>query len=397
MELITYNEALTELCDNFDSLISPRTISRSNTNIIYLLFKAFAKGWEIVNNVCVTLSNKFNPASCSDEDLESVAFLVGTERRKGASSGLTVTAVNNDDINPQILPAGTYTYMLDEQTLFQFETTADISVTAQGSTSLMFLSTSVGSFHVTAQTDITVTAVDSDDDSPLTIPSQFQFANADNTLLLGYGDETDLEFRKRILSDTERQDTIKELELKLRNLPYVFDCNIVFNPTSSDATVGSYTIKPFYMLILLSTAKYEAEIAEIIAESGIYPSVNVTGVSHELQYESGIFADGHYSVYVNDFDRKQFTATVTYHADPNYISSEQAESTMRAGIFSEINSNRHTDRVTTEDFYSIINSLNVKGVSVLGIQLYENSQEKVYIDFLKTEIAELTTLTFSEV
>lgn len=397
MELITFNEALTELCDNFDSLISPRTISRSNTNIIYLLFKAFAKGWEIVNNVCVTLSNKFNPASCSDEDLESVAFLVGTERRKGASSGLIVTAVNNDDINPQILPAGTYTYVLDEQTIFQLETTADISVPAQGSTSLMFLSTSVGSFHVTAQTDITVTAVDSGDDSPLTIPSQFQFANADNTALLGYTDETDLEFRKRILSDTDRQDTIKELELKLRNLPYVFDCNIVFNSNSFDAVVGSYTVKPYYMLILLSTAKYDVEIAEIIAESGIYPSVNVTGVSHELRYESGVFASGYYSVYVNDFDKKQFSATVTYSADPNYISSAQAEATMRAGIFSEINSNRHTDRVTTEDFYSIINSLNVKGVSVLGIQLYENSQEKVYIDFLKTEIAELTTLTFSEV
>lgn len=397
MELITFNEALTELCDDFDSLISPRTISRSNTNIIYLLFKAFAKGWEIINNVCVTLSNKFNPASCSDEDLESVAFLVGTERRKGASSGLAVTAVNNDDAVPQTLPAGTYSYALDEQTIFQLEITADIEVQPQGSVSLMFLSDNVGSYHVTAQTNITVSAVDSDDDSPLTIPSQFQFANADNTALLGYTDETDLEFRKRILSDTDRQDTIKELELKLRNLPYVFDCNIVFNRTSSDATVGSYTIKPFYMLILLSTAKYEAEIAEIIAESGIYPTVDVTGVSHELQYESGIFADGHYSVYVNDFDKKQFTATVTYSADPNYISSEQAEATMRAGIFSVINSNRHTDRITTEDFYDIINSLNIKGVSILGIQLYEDSEEKVYVDFLKTEIAELTALSFSEV
>lgn len=396
MELITYNEALTELCDNFDSLISPRTISRSNTNVIYLLFKAFAKGWEIINNVCVALSNKFNPASCSDEDLESVAFLVGTERRKGASSGLSVTVVNNDDAVARTLPAGTYTYVLDEQTSFVMELTADVEVEAQESISLMFLSENAGSFHVTAQTDIGVTAVDSNGDS-LTIPSQFQFANADNTPLLGYTDETDLEFRKRILSDTDRQDTIKELELKLRNLPYVFDCNIVFNPTSSDATVGSYTIKPFYMLILLSTAKYDAEIAEIIAESGIYPSVNVTGVSHELRYESGIFADGYYGVYVNDFDRKQFSATVTYSADPNYTSSEQAEATMRAGIFSTINSNKHTDRITTEDFYNIINGLNIKGVSLLGIQLYENSEEKVYIDFLKTEIAELVTLTFAEV
>ena len=31
-----------------------------------------AKGYEVINNVCVVLSNKFDPANCSDEDLVSV-------------------------------------------------------------------------------------------------------------------------------------------------------------------------------------------------------------------------------------------------------------------------------------------------------------------------------------
>ena len=45
MQIITYNEALTQICDWFDSVIAPRTIARTNTNIIYLIFKAFAKAW----------------------------------------------------------------------------------------------------------------------------------------------------------------------------------------------------------------------------------------------------------------------------------------------------------------------------------------------------------------
>ena len=61
MELKTFDTILTTICDSFDSLISPRTIARTNTNIIYLIFKAVAKGYEIINNVCVVLSNKFDP------------------------------------------------------------------------------------------------------------------------------------------------------------------------------------------------------------------------------------------------------------------------------------------------------------------------------------------------
>ena len=85
MQLMTFNESLTKLCDDFDELILPRKIARSKTNIIYLLFKAIAKGYEIINNVCVVLSNKFDPANCSEEDLVSVASLVGTEKLKGSA------------------------------------------------------------------------------------------------------------------------------------------------------------------------------------------------------------------------------------------------------------------------------------------------------------------------
>ena len=48
MQLKTFNEILTGLCDDFDYLISPRFIARTNNNIIYLLFKAIAKGYEVI-------------------------------------------------------------------------------------------------------------------------------------------------------------------------------------------------------------------------------------------------------------------------------------------------------------------------------------------------------------
>ena len=60
MQLLTFNEILTKLCDDFDELISPRMMARSNTNIVYLLFKAIAKGYEIHET---TAHNKIT--SCS--------------------------------------------------------------------------------------------------------------------------------------------------------------------------------------------------------------------------------------------------------------------------------------------------------------------------------------------
>ena len=108
MEIKTFDTILTEICDFFDELISPRKLSRSNTNVIYLIFKAFAKGIEVINNVCVVLDNKFDPLYCSDDDLNSSASIVGTERHKGSATGLHITITNNGLASVTLL-AGLYT------------------------------------------------------------------------------------------------------------------------------------------------------------------------------------------------------------------------------------------------------------------------------------------------
>lgn len=393
MQIITYNEALTQICDWFDSVITPRTIARTNTNIIYLIFKALAKAWEVINNTCVTLNNKFDPANCTDSDLESVSFLVGTERIGGSSSGLLVTIVNNAS-EAVYLPAGTYTYALDEDTSFSATFTADKLVESESSIQITFLSADKGSFPVTSQQDISLTAVDLNGNE-ITIPDTFSFANADNAQLLGYTDETDLEFRKRIIEDTDRQDVITEIKNKIKSLPYVFDCDIKFNDNPIEQSYDGYVIPPYYMLLMVS-GDIKDEIAEIVASKGVYPTVQ-TDINSYAIYQNDVFADGQYKVWITPYRKYDFSVDVAFYADENFISSTQAEEKIRKGLFNAINGNRHIDVITENDIFDYINALNITGVKVLGVNINDpsGSTNKNYITFQKTRIPNLTAVNAS--
>ena len=393
MQIITYNEALTQICDWFDSVIAPRTIARTNTNIIYLIFKAFAKAWEVINNTCVELNDKFDPANCTDSDLESIAFLVGTERIGGSSSGLLVTVVNNAS-EAVYLPAGTYTYALDEDTSFSATFTADKLVESESSIQITFLSADKGSFPVTSQQDISLTAVDLNGDE-ITIPDTFSFANADNSQLLGYADETDLEFRKRIIEDTDRQDVITEIKNKIKSLPYVFDCDIKFNDNPVGQSYDGYVIPPYYMLLMVS-GDIKDEIAEIVASKGVYPTVQTDADSYAI-YQNDVFADGQYKVWITPYKKYDFSVDVAFYADENFISSTQAEEKIRKGLFNAINGNRHIDVITENDIFGYINALNITGVKVLGVNINDpsGSTNKNYITFQKTRIPNLTAVNAS--
>ena len=177
MQLLTFNEVLTSLCDEFDSLISPKTIYRSNTNVVYLMLKAIAKGFEVINNICVIVSNKFNPENCSDEDLNSVAELVGTEKLKGSASGLVIDITNSQEIRV-LLYAGLYHYDLDGDTTFTFEVLENTYIEGYDTIKLFAFSDKVGAYLVTAQSSIDVY-------SENFIDSALVFSNEDNSNLLG--------------------------------------------------------------------------------------------------------------------------------------------------------------------------------------------------------------------
>lgn len=389
MQLMTFNESLTKLCDDFDELILPRKIARSNTNIIYLLFKAIAKGYEIINNVCVVLSNKFDPASCSEEDLVSVASLVGTEKLKGSASGLEII-IKNTGTSTATMLAGLYRYKLDDDTSFFFELIEDLTLTAGSTSSIISMSEHIGTYPVTEQAEITVTS-----ESNNTIPSDIKFSCLNNAGLLGTPAETNLAFRERILTDVTRQNTLKELELKLKNLPYLYDAKIIFNDTTESVVVGSYTLPPFYMLIFFS-GSVRTEIAEVVAEGAVYPTLE-TNDSIELQYVSDVFVNGYYPVYVVPFERLNYVIDVDCDVDTTYISLEKAHSEIEAFLESNFRAQIHKDYVKEEDIYNKLKELNVSGINILNIEIKYNNAVVPYIAVPPSAIPYLQDVTFPEV
>lgn len=387
MQLMTFDEILTKMCDTFDELIMPETIARSNTNIVYLILKAIAKGYEIINNVCVTLSHKFDPANCSSEDLESVSSLVGTERLSGSATGLEIIAKNTAE-ESVTLYAGMYSYTLDDDTSFIFEVITDTVLGAGDTITFLAMSESIGTYPVTAQAEIEVKYVGGD------INTNIKFSCSDNSSLLGVPRETDLAFRERILSDTTRQDTIKELEIKLKNLPYLFDAKVVFNNTSNSRTVAGYTLPPFTMLIFYSGSP-RTEIAEVVASSNIYPTLS-TPQAIELRYVNSIFIDGYYPVYITEFVKLNYSIQVNYSIDTTYISSEKAQAEIRAFLYSNFRGQIHKDYIKEEDIYSKLKELSIAGVEILNIDLYQNDSQVPYIAVPPSDIPYLNTVTFTE-
>lgn len=385
MVLMSFDEILIYLCDSFDTLISPRKIARSNTNIIYLIFKAVSKGLELINNVCVTLSNKFDPAKCEATDLESVATLVGTERLQGSASGLHILATNNGAGDVTILE-GLYTYELDADTKFIFEVLEDTVVASGSYVTFVAMSEKIGSYPVTAQSSITVTSV-------RYIPSDVTFSCTDNTNLLGTAPETDLEFRKRILNRYDGQDTIVELETQLRNLPYLFDCRVKFNNTVANVTYDGITIPPFTACIFFSGSP-RSEIANVIANKIICPTVQLAD-SVAVEYENEIFIDGKHTFYLNPFGNTDFVVDILYKIDEQVISNYDATEKMRTHLYQYFLPEVHKDYVREDDVYNELESLNIAGVTILGVNLSVGGQVVDYVSVPVSRIARLQNVNFN--
>lgn len=385
MQLLTFNEILTKLCDDFDELISPRRMSRTNTNIIYLIFKAIAKGYEIINNVCVVLDNKFDPAYCSSEDLESVATLVGTNRYEGSATGLYIIVTNNGE-TASVLLQGTYYYKLDDNTTFYFDVLEDTSIEAGSFVTFIAMSQNIGSYPVTAQNTITVT-------SERPIASGIEFSCLDNAELLGTQRETDLEFRKRILNGVDNQDNIVELENKLKNLPYLFDAKCIFNQTTGAEPYDGISI-PAFTLAIFYSGMPRNEIAEVVASKIICPTVS-TDDSVELTYENDVFVGGEYSINIIPFKETLFDIDVTLKIDTRYAEVDSVEAEIRKALVTAFTSMVHKDYVKENDIYNVIEGLNIAGVTLLGANLMYNGSEVEYISVPLSRIPKLENVTFT--
>lgn len=384
MEIKTFDTILNELCDVFDSLISPKKIARTNANIIYLLFKALAKGFEIINNVCVVLSYKFDPRNCDSSDLESSASLVGTERYKGSGSGLKITITNNGD-TPCTLLQGVYNYKFNDDVTFSFEILEETEIGAGSYITVIAMSENIGRFPVTTQTNIEIT-------SEQEINSDLVFSCTDNSALLGTLPETDLELRERILTRVDRQNSFVELETVIKNLPYIFDCRIKYNNNFSPVAYDNIVIPPQTALICYSGA-IKAELADKVCEHILCPTVQ-TEDSKEVKFYSDVFVNGFYPVYFTPFKKTQYQAEVTLKIEGVFVNYYDVTKEIRTTLFNSFVSELHTDYVKEEELYNAIKALNLTGVNILGLNLIYNGEKVSFIEIPLTRIPELTDVTF---
>lgn len=385
MEVKSFDTILTEICDTFDSLISPKSISRSNTNIIYLIFKAVAKGFEIINNICVVLSNKFDPANCSEEDLNSVASIVGTEKYKGSASGLHIIITNTGG-SKVTLEAGTYTYAYDDDVNFVFEIQTAREIGVGSYIDVIAMTENIGSYPVTAQSSITVT-------SEQIISNDLTFSCTDNSSLLGTYEETNIEFRKRIMESTDRQNTLIELQTVLKNLPYIFDCRVKFNALEDPVDFEGYTI-PSYTMAIFYSGEIKKEIAEKVCSKIICPTLQ-TEDSIEIFYENEVFIGGKHAVYLIPFAKTQYAVELIYKINKTYADEYNVQKEIRTFLFNTFVSEKHVDYIKEDDFYKALKNFDLTGVDILSVNLKYNGSIVNYIEIPLSCIPELTSVTFT--
>lgn len=390
MSVISYtlDEVQKKMGDAYDALVDPFRIFRDNANKLWLILQGIAAGFQLINDLVVALSLKFDPANSSDNDLHSTAKLVGTKFKLGKSSFVQINAVNTDSALSHTLLAGEYQYTSTGGQVFRVTLGADTVVAASTTKTLVFKSDDKGAFSVTAISNASVSRSDL-----VQIDANFTFNTLNNGRYLGYQDETTLAFRQRILNDTTRQDAINELELELRNLPNILEATLIFNQTQTLATYDGIDIPPFFLLVVV-TGFPDITMAEAVIEFTPYLTVEVSP-TNVFNIVDEHFVGGVLPVYFTPHGQTNFTLEVTYRFDGNKIIQANAESAMLAVLMSNYaNKSEYIKTITVGDFLNLINGLNLVSVQPLQVIMNAGAGPINYLDFLKTRLANLTGVTF---
>jgi hypothetical protein len=387
VESKSIDEILVTMADAYDGLTAPKRIYRNDNNKLWLVFKAIAAGYVLLLNAIIALRDKFSPERCADEDLYSTADLVGTKFKSGSGSLLQITATNTDSANSKVLEVGVYNYTSVSGEIFEFELTVALSIAASAAKQITAISKTQGAFLVTENANIVVYRVDA-----ATIDPAIKFSCADNSGTLGYGDETAWEFRKRILSDTDRQDAIKELELNIRNLPNILECNVILNQSNSVAVYDGISLNPYQLLIVI-TGSPGADLAELVASSTIYLT-KMVDPDDVVFYADSHYIGGGYPVYFARHQGKDFALNITYQFDSTKILQINAETAMNTALNAYRNSSRHVAMLTENDVYALLNDLGLTSVKILNVDILVSAVEVPYLVVEGTRVLNLTGEAF---
>jgi hypothetical protein len=391
LESRSVDEETTELADVYDRFIAPHKIWRNHNNKLYLTLRAYAAGKVGLNDAAIALRNRYNPLYCDDIDLYSTAKLVGTDFKQGTGSLVRITICNTNITEPKLFKAGVYNYASVSGMLFYFEQADDYAFGPEESRTVTAASREKGGFPVGDGNNIHLFRADS-----AAIDGAFTFSCADNAGQLGYLDETPFDFRTRILHDAFRQDHIRELELKIRNLPNIFECNLIINEGTEPQAYDGILLEPKELLIMLTGAPTDA-VAKLVAEDVLY-STHIVDPNLVVYYHDDHYINGRYPVYYKPHDSTPFSLAVTYQYDQDKLKSTQVEDAVTELFKPYTRMVTHLDTFSEEDAYKVLSALNLPNVKILNADIINADGAAVpYVRIPKTRLPCLTGIAFTAV
>jgi len=387
MRDLSFDEILTLIEDAFDANVAPKRLVRNNDNKMHLMFKADAKGYAVVNEMVMALSQRFDPELCDTSDLQHIAKIIGTRKIEGKASAVGITAKNSSTTASDTLAAGTYQFTSASGERFTFTVDVDRPFSASESKVYYALSQDAGAFRVTSMAYASVSRADGE-----SIPSNFTFSCADNLGYLGRDEETDLEFRRRLISSSDRDDIINEIETAIKSIPGVYECNCVFNALNTQATYDSIELGPKELLVIITGVATD-ELASAVASRCHY-ATHMVNAQQVVYYDSPLYVNERYPVYFKYHDTVDYTMTVAYSYDSSKIKQAQAEIELGAILDKLRGQNTHVDKVTEKDVYDLLGNSGIVSVSILNVDLAIGGTPVSYVPVPKTRLPNLTGVVF---
>ena len=385
------DEETDELTDIYDGLIAPKKVWRNHNNKLYLILRSFAAGKIGIVDTALALRNRFNPQYCEELDLYSTAKIVGTDYKKGTGSIVYITIKNKSVIDQKILQEGIYNYQSSLGMIFYFQLSNDAIFEPEEERVVAAISQEKGSFQVTSNADIKLFRSDGK-----RIDAAFVFSCGDNSDRLGYADETPYDFRVRILNDTNRQDHLKELELKIRNLPNIFECNLVLNEDTSPQEYDGITLAGKELLITITGVPTDA-IAEIVAKEVLY-ATHMVDPNNVVYYYNDLYINKKYPVYFRFHEKTDFSLNVLYEYDQSKIKAQQVEEAVKALFKPLTQMVAHLDTFSEGDAYKVLEVLKFPSVRVLNVAIINSDGEEAsFVRIPKTRLPNLTGIAFASV
>ena len=404
----SFDEILTELADTFDNELAEanRKIVRSTANKLWLILRAFARGLFNLYQIVATLRTKFDPMYCSDEDLFALMRMTGTNLRQGKASLLTVVVWNKNLIEEKIFPLGVYLYSSVEGVNFRLELHEDHVIPANSFKKFDFYSCIgsnplKGAYNVSYNTNITIQR---EDNQPIDI--DFSFDCEDNSGKLGNTGETLFEFRKRILSDNKRQEILYILEERLKDLPNIHECSILYNPSVypvsspylKDDGVNYVPIYPQTAMIIL-TGSPSNDFAKEFLSLCPFSTVAPEGVADYgvVYYESNIYAGGKFPIYFLKHRIENYNIIIKYGYYSRFVTPINIENALEELLLPLKSVSTYKELISTEDIFDLLSAYQNPSVKLLSIDFQYKGDLVKYIQLNKTQIAQLQTIAFQRV